>query len=72
MRVNYNAKVAHLSHSVNRLVINAVMNVTRIDIAQYNAGALSYRYRPSWCLLDQSCSLSRLGYSADLQNRGDT
>ena len=43
--VNYNAKVAHFAHSVNRLVINNVMNVAGVDIIQYNAGALSYRYR---------------------------
>jgi len=43
--VNFNAKVAHLAHSVNRLVINNVMNVAGVDITQYNAGALSYRYR---------------------------
>ena len=30
--VNYNAKVAHFVHRVNRLVINTVMNVTRVDI----------------------------------------
>jgi len=42
--VNYNAKVAHFTHGVNRLVTDTVMNVTRVDITQYNAGALSYRY----------------------------
>ena len=40
--VNYNAKVAYFAHSVNRLVINTVMNVTRVDITQYNAGALFF------------------------------
>ena len=57
----YNAKVAHFARSVNRLVINTAMNVTRVDITQYNAGALSYRYSlGSWSSLDQSSSLSRL------------
>jgi len=37
--VNYNAKVAHFSHGVNRFVINTVMIVTRVDITQYDAGA---------------------------------
>ena len=57
--VNYNAKVAHFAHGVNRLVINNVINVAGVDIT-HNAGALSYRYRPSSCSLEQSCSLSRL------------
>ena len=30
--VNYNAKVAHFAHSVNRLVINNVINVAGVDI----------------------------------------
>ena len=43
--VNFNAKVAHFSYGVNRLVINNVMNVAGVDITQYNVGAPSYRYR---------------------------
>ena len=42
--VNYNAKVAHFAHGVNRFVINTAMNVTRVNIIQYNTGALSYRH----------------------------
>jgi len=39
--VNYNVKVAKFAHGVNMLVINNVLNVTRVDITEYNAGALS-------------------------------
>ena len=40
--VNYNAKVTNFAHSVNRFVINTVMNVTHVDITQYNAGTISH------------------------------
>jgi len=43
--VNYNAKVTNFAHSVNRLVVNTVTNVTHVDITQYNAGTISHRYR---------------------------
>ena len=43
--VNYNAKVTHFAHSVNRLAINTVMDITRGHITQYNAAVHSYRYR---------------------------
>ena len=43
--LNYDAKVTHFDHSVNRLTTNTVMNVTHVLITQYNAGALVNRYR---------------------------
>jgi len=43
--VSYNAKVTHFAGSINKLSMNTVMNVTRVDVTQCNAGALSYRYR---------------------------
>jgi len=39
--VNYNVKVAKLAHGVNILVINNALNVTRVDITEYNAGAFT-------------------------------
>jgi len=43
--VNYNAKVTHFAGNINKLIIHTAMNVTRVEITQCNAGALSYRYR---------------------------